>query len=796
MSQPGDVTVIATLSIQNSANAAIVRAGEACDGWINTASHTTRDALPTAVTTLGTLIRTLNDGIVWEVTSVGPVVYAAWSGSGGVTSFATRTGAVVPATNDYTDLQVQNTSSVTGTGVKGALNTLLASIGGLVTGVSTVFGRANHVIAVVGDYAASFITNDSATVSGAHVSDALDALNVGGVHSVANNAALTTYPSAMRQEGMLLYSEQTQCYFELQHDLTTWVFFDANPALASQANWYVDQSGSNDNDGTLSHPLLDLTELSRRLCPRGKKCFLTNDIRVDVNSITLNPATSYGELILNVDTNETLSGLAVYTVNVVSAVTSSAPITLHTVVLPSGSSSIRGELTTLSGTFVYQERIRITSGTAAGAVCYSTGLNGSAQDTFVSVLSTPTIASILLNSGHGPTSTVPAPGDTCVVDTLTVSINRVIVTCGAFAQVFVQDAKIIGLHVDGYTRSIFAGSGGNLYLSGCIQSSAGGAWICDASGAFLLSCRTPSADSTTLIGAGWCIVEHALQGRIALDGHLISYGITLDGGHIVVGQGTDFNHPGQSRPSMWQVNTSFANGATGGGIEAENGASGSFTTWPAVIVSPGSTLQVNDFNTYLWGASSAYGIGLEVFAHAYIVQGTVTDGRIAAIYKIPSVINIILANLQFAYSDNTIHLTNSDCGLISFTDVNQGNNLNQADNGLRLTAQSGNQGPFVFPGMTKAGLYDVWGYVATTTLDAAAVGNPILNVIFTDDSGVQRIVPVAASPSLTALGGNGGLVPIESAAGGAISWSVTGIGSAGSSKYSIRMRISVRSIGP
>lgn len=83
--QPGDVTVIATLSIQNSANAPIARGADISDAWINTSSHTTRDALPTAVTTLGTLVRTLNDGIVWEVTSVGPVVYAAWSGSGGVT---------------------------------------------------------------------------------------------------------------------------------------------------------------------------------------------------------------------------------------------------------------------------------------------------------------------------------------------------------------------------------------------------------------------------------------------------------------------------------------------------------------------------------------------------------------------------------------------------------------------------------------------------------------------------------------------------------------------------------------
>ncbi len=71
----------------------------------------------------------------------------------GVSSFNTRMGAVLPATNDYTDLQVQNTSSVAGTGVKGALNTLLAAIGALVTGVSSVFGRSGAVTAQNNDYA-------------------------------------------------------------------------------------------------------------------------------------------------------------------------------------------------------------------------------------------------------------------------------------------------------------------------------------------------------------------------------------------------------------------------------------------------------------------------------------------------------------------------------------------------------------------------------------------------------------------------------------------------------------------
>lgn len=82
MSQAGDVTVIATMAIQNSANAAIIRAVEASGGFSTVADHTVRDAIPSNCATLGTLVRTLNDGVVWEVTSVGPVVWLPWSGGG------------------------------------------------------------------------------------------------------------------------------------------------------------------------------------------------------------------------------------------------------------------------------------------------------------------------------------------------------------------------------------------------------------------------------------------------------------------------------------------------------------------------------------------------------------------------------------------------------------------------------------------------------------------------------------------------------------------------------------------
>ena len=91
--------------------------------------------------------------------------------AGGVTSFNTRTGAVVPAANDYAASQVANDSSVTGATVKLALNTLLAAGGA----VASVFGRVGAVVAAVNDYAASQITNDS-SVAGTGVKGALNTL--------------------------------------------------------------------------------------------------------------------------------------------------------------------------------------------------------------------------------------------------------------------------------------------------------------------------------------------------------------------------------------------------------------------------------------------------------------------------------------------------------------------------------------------------------------------------------------------------------------------------------------------
>lgn len=481
--QPGDTTVISTVSLQNGVNLPVARGGDISDAWINTANHTTRDALLSNITTLGTLVRTLNDGIVWEVTSVGPVVYTAWSGSGGVTSFNTRVGAVVPVSGDYAASGVTNDSSVTGTGVKGALNTLLASLGttnstvaALVTGVSSVFGRAGAVAAAVGDYLASQITNDS-TVAGTRVSDALNTLK-----ALAGSAV------------------------------------PGNTAAASVAAWFVSAStGSDSNNGQSSGTAFATTEkLQNTLCPNGIKCTLQQSTAFTIDS------GSYGELLLNLDI-PVGSGFAV-AIN--GKVTSGASITLASVVnTVESASAVRGRLTTASGTFVDKARIRSTSGVTAGAITYSMGLTG-ATDTWVKTWNLP---------GTGGVVNV-ANGTTCVIDTLTTTIARFRLTAyggliGAIGDLIFPSGLYVDAPTEGSQSFLVNGCQlgdavttwrviGNIQLTNCVYGAAGGT---------ALLVGQPIFRGSMILG------PFDVQGGSANSAPSLQSGNAFNGGSIVVG---------------------------------------------------------------------------------------------------------------------------------------------------------------------------------------------------------------------------------------------------------------------
>jgi len=129
-----------------------------------------------------------------------------------VNSVFGRVGAIVATLGDYAASLITNDSTVPGVTVSDALNTLetdkleAVSTDASLTGngtpadplvvvpvsapVDSVFGRVGVIIAALGDYAASLITNDS-TVTGATVSDALNTLETSKLETVSTDASLT-----------------------------------------------------------------------------------------------------------------------------------------------------------------------------------------------------------------------------------------------------------------------------------------------------------------------------------------------------------------------------------------------------------------------------------------------------------------------------------------------------------------------------------------------------------------------------------------------------------------------------
>jgi hypothetical protein len=107
------------------------------------------------------------DTLEAQITALPPVT---------LTSVFGRVGAVIALLNDYTASLITNNSVVVGATVQAALNTLQSEITALAAGsVTSVFARTGAVVAALNDYAASLISNDSG-VTGATVKAALDTL--------------------------------------------------------------------------------------------------------------------------------------------------------------------------------------------------------------------------------------------------------------------------------------------------------------------------------------------------------------------------------------------------------------------------------------------------------------------------------------------------------------------------------------------------------------------------------------------------------------------------------------------
>jgi hypothetical protein len=399
-------------------------------------------------------------------------------------------------------------------------------------------------------------------------------------------------------------------------------------------DWYVDASAGNDaNDGLTSGTALRTTEeLSRRLCPGGQILVLQQD-----TTLIHLAAGTYTELALNIAWKPTATPLLA-NLAIVGAITSSAPITLSSVVATNATTNVRGEITTASGTFLAQRRIRVTSGTRTGNITYSTGLNGPATDTFVGPW---------LNFVTGD-QTPPAPGDAVVIDTLGVTIKSLVITSSLPGYWVAQD--IIVRHVSSYnnnfTNELELENNGN-YLSGCEISNNGvfvnNGLITAYNGLSLWSCRVLSGNGTTIIqGNGVEFAGCSIQGLMALTGDASAiFGTFLnvvDGGSINLGLSG-------SRGSVLVTGT----------VEHQNGSGG--TAWRLLR---GSWIYVN---ARMWGASAyTNGLVLDSGAWAYLAAATNVS--------FTSTNNYTLSGHVATYAQAPIAYPSVDCGIALNPDPN------------------------------------------------------------------------------------------------------------------------------
>lgn len=153
---------------------------------------------PTQLIDINTSEPALNK--VLKITSMSPPrgTWETESGGGGaVASVFGRAGVVVATLGDYLASLVSNDSGVPGSTVKDALNVLAAAIPSVP--VSSVFGRVGAITATLGDYVASKVTNDSA-VSGATTKDALNTLGTALSSYVSPYILVPASPNAFDDE--------------------------------------------------------------------------------------------------------------------------------------------------------------------------------------------------------------------------------------------------------------------------------------------------------------------------------------------------------------------------------------------------------------------------------------------------------------------------------------------------------------------------------------------------------------------------------------------------------------------
>jgi hypothetical protein len=609
-------------------------------GWRSVADVTARNAIPQNFRKIGMVVVTQSDGVAYEL--VGGTLDANWTAlsyqiirdeTNAVDmarepklSFANATLADVPGSETLLTLHYQTIfdSDLSPVPQEAALQftsdfTLADS-----AGITQVRMTKPQLPAV----SASDI-NDTLAVITDGIGGALWAKAAMGFMSVADitarNAVLTS--GQLTTKGMLVYVQSLQVIYQLNNDLATWSFFAPSPALAAQADWFVDSAtGSDTNTGLVGFPLASTEEVSRRLCPGGARCTFTNA----TTTIHL-AAGSYTKLDLNVTWPASMGAFGGVLI-IIGAVTSTAAITLAVVTTANPATNVRGEITTLAGAFVAQKRIRVTSGAQIASLAWSSGLNGSALDTFVGPW---------LNFNTN-SQTPPLAASTVVVDTFAVTIaNLNVTTSGNYGFWQCQDCALVrvsSLTLD--TSSFTSGAAG--YLWGCSFTAAGTSFIQSIGGSIsLYSCFLKNV---TLSGS----IElrgNTFNGTVWFAGTCnISFPVPniLDAASLSVGQN---NYGG------------FVSLRISGNMEHENGAG--LTAYdmgsPSVIIIGAS---------FMWGAASGgtYAIGYKLLSGCWV------GITAAATNSFPSTINYQITGHNIAYAGVPLGYPRANCGVMLNSD--------------------------------------------------------------------------------------------------------------------------------
>jgi hypothetical protein len=610
-------------------------------------------------------------------------------------------------------------------------------------GVTSFKTRTGPVTPAANDYAATQVANDSATVAGTHVSDALDALKaLIGSLVFPDIATLVAYPTTGLANGTLSAVANPNDIYELilspsaailaatdgvniiqptSVNTTRWIRRGLVYSFVS--DWYVNGVTGNDaNDGSITSPLKTLIELTARLCPGGstRTVYQNTFLHVAAGTYTA-PAIR-------------LSFAGLFTVKLQCAFTSSANLTVSSVAATvAGTTTVgsgtRGQIGIVSGTLAVNQLLRCVSGSHVGAVAYVQELNGDAQHAFVT-------AWVDLNN----LKVDLIVGDVIVIDTPTVDMDHLDMDTHNGATVRVEylgtsTANVVQLRVNpgdidsiqfyacrGYFQSNFS-AGANFWCCAGTWYTEQGYW--------------------RFLGTHFCTTATQFDNCI----------VELAGPDCVFGAGNGV--------SFYECQAFI-----GKSFDAAHGTRGNTTGFSAEKITAGG----GNTGLYLWGALSSLTV-----ANGYAIWGVTGASTGWAFYLEPSCVLLIdQASPQptmFAAFLIGTNAGNRDYAHMPFQlGGSSVFNLKQANSEIASTSLTNVVAlTNVYSSTPSGGTYLMVAYLTVKT-----VGTTGMFAVFaqwTDDVGVQkqRITDYLA---ITSTGSASGTITVRSSGAAAIQYSV------------------------